>query len=412
MKKKKLSILLLIIMAICFAGMAAYPIQYFWQKDSNEGDMEALREMRRSALVDSVDPTQTVMAAEQTPSATESTGHATTQPTMEPTDAPATAELTSEPTEGSRDEAATAIPSATAAASAVRASEAPTENPEVNEPTDAVKTEQPASTDHPESTEQPASTEQPTATVQPQATPESTAAPENTDSPGSEEEQPAEIDRYYRESSILPYTAKERVQLDEDNILPAFREVYEQNNDLIGWLTIADTPVDYPVLQSEESDYYLDRDFYGEPNSNGQLILDSGCDPWTPSYNLIISGHNMKSGAMFGRLADYASKSYWADHKLITFDTLLREGDYVVIAAFYSADYDVDEEGFRYNADIKYELDAELWLADVFENCIYNTGIDAGFGDEFLTLTTCLYQRENGRFVVVARRVREGEVIE
>ena len=90
----------------------------------------------------------------------------------------------------------------------------------------------------------------------------------------------------------------------------------------------------------------------------------------------------------------------------------MREGQYVIFAAFYSADYDEDEEGFRYNADIQYELDAEVWLAEIEENKLYDTGIDVQWGDEFLTLTTCNNRQEDGRFVVVARRVREGEVIE
>ena len=190
------------------------------------------------------------------------------------------------------------------------------------------------------------------------------------------------------------------------------REIFAQNEDLVGWLSIPGTSIDYPVLQNEVRDYYLDKDFYGDENKNGQLILDTACDPWTPSYNLVISGHNMKSGEMFGNLEEYASKNYWKKHKVLTYDSLIREGEYVVIAAFYSADYDVDEEGFRYNADIQYRLDTEIWLEEVFQNSIYKTGIDAGFGDEFLTLTTCFYHREDGRFVVVARRIREGEVFE
>ena len=381
MNKKKLSILLLVVVVICFAGMASYPIKYFYQKDSNEDAMEALRDLRRSALIDSADPTQSVV--ETVPVTQQPT--ATVKPTAEP--------RTPEP------------PLASMPVSQVEEGV----HPEASE--EAVITNQPETTVEPtrqaiESTIVPdADLPEVTLTVTTTTEPVESAQP-------TEEPQPEITDRYYRESSALPYTAKEIVKLDPDMILPSFKDIYEQNNDLVGWLYIADTPVDYPVLQSEVRDYYLNRDFYGKYNSNGQLILDSACDPWTPSYNLVISGHNMISGKMFGQLKDYSSKYYWADHKLIEFDSLIREGTYVVFAAFFSADYDVNEEGFRYNADIRYELDAELWLEEVFENRLYNTGIDVEFGDEFLTLTTCMYQRENGRFVVVARRVREGEVIE
>ena len=122
----------------------------------------------------------------------------------------------------------------------------------------------------------------------------------------------------------------------------------------------------------------------------------------------------MASGAMFGDLADYyESKRAWAKHKLVYFDTLMSRGTYVVFAAFRSADYDEDEEGFRYNANIQYRLEANLWLEEIRDNQLYNTEIDAVYGDEFITLTTCdRSRRRDGRFVVVARKLREGEVIE
>lgn len=181
----------------------------------------------------------------------------------------------------------------------------------------------------------------------------------------------------------------------------------------MGWINIPGTVIDYPVVQSQDSDYYLEHDFYGKENINGQIILDSLCDPYTPSYNLIISGHHMKNGSMFGDLPEYRIQSYWEKHKLVEFDSLMFRKRYVVFAAFYSADYDEDEEGFRYNANIQYKMEARKWLEEIEENRLYDTGIDVQFGDEFITLTTCNRARHrNGRFVVVCRKIREGETIE
>lgn len=141
--------------------------------------------------------------------------------------------------------------------------------------------------------------------------------------------------------------------------------------------------------------------------------MDANCDPYTPSYNLVISGHHMKNGSMFGKLPEYRSKNYWEKHKTLEFDTLMTRKQYVIFAAFYSADYDEDEEGFRYNADIQYRREVEHWLDEVRENQLYDTGIDVAFGDEFLSLTTCDRSRHReGRFVVVCRKVREGETFE
>ena len=211
----------------------------------------------------------------------------------------------------------------------------------------------------------------------------------------------------------LPYALKEKVTLDKAAILPELKDIYTLNNDLIGWINIPDTVVDYPVVQAEDGEYYLTHDFYGEENINGQIILDVLCDPYTPSYNLVVSGHHMKNGTMFGGLPQYRVKSYWEKHPFLEFDTLMERKLYVIFACFYSADYDEDETGFRYNAIIDYKIDADRWLAEIEENQLYDTGIERDFGDEFITLTTCDRARHrNGSFVVVGRKIREGETFE
>ena len=215
-------------------------------------------------------------------------------------------------------------------------------------------------------------------------------------------------------TGALPFDMKEKVELDESLILPQYRDMYELNPDLVGWITVQNSDIDYPVVQNQDNEFYLRRDFFGEDNKNGQIILEATCDPYTPSYNLVISGHNMRNTSMFSRLADYYKKQAdWRKHRFIQFDSLMEERMYVVVAAFYAADYDEDEEGFRYSADLQYRIDVERWLEQVKDYQLYNTGIDVEFGDEFLTLTTCnSTRRKNGRFVVICRRLREGEKIE
>ncbi|MBP3900746.1 MAG: sortase [Blautia sp.] len=210
----------------------------------------------------------------------------------------------------------------------------------------------------------------------------------------------------------LSYNQKKKIKLDKDKILPELKDIYDLNNDLVGWIVIEDTQVDYPVVQRpKDNEYYLHHDFFGNDNENGQIIMDAKCDPYTPSYNLVISGHHMRNGSMFGGFDAFKEKDYWEAHKIVTFDTLMRRGTYVIMAAFNSADYDEYEEGFRYNADLRYKIDVDMWLDEVEENALYDTGITAEFGDEFVTLTTCdRSRRRDGRFVLICRRVREGEV--
>ena len=281
---------------------------------------------------------------------------------------------------------------------------------------------------------------EPTAISEPTAIPEPTAVPEPTPTPGlmdlildppwlpganatpepratAAPAGPTAVpsptpDRTIR-LGALPYPDKEKIELDETKILPELREIHEINHDLIGWLVIDGTVIDYPVVQAKDSEFYLSHDFYGNDNINGQIILDPLCDPYTPSYNLIISGHHMKNGSMFGNLPEYRLQKYWEQHKLVEFDSLMFRKRYVVFAAFYSADYDEDEEGFRYNADVRYRKEVDMWLEEIRENQLYDTGIDVEFGDEFITLTTCNRARHrNGRFVVVCRKIREGEMFE
>lgn len=380
MKREPISIFLIIVMVVCFAVALSYPLRYSFQKSSNETTMDDLRAMRESALEDSADSTRI------------------------PSDEAAKSPIDDEDVVS---EASAPVSTGAAVADGI--------NPQEDH---ADTTPDPGMNNSADSEDNAAGTDsEATVAAQPSKAPGGDAAKNGVTGP---EETPAvqatateePIDRYHRENDALPYPNKERIELDPEKILPQYQQMYEQNPDLVGWLNIPGTPIDYPVLQNEVRDYYLKKDFYGNKNFNGQLILDSACDPWTPSYNLVVSGHNMNSGKMFGSLEYYTSKYFWQKHKTFTYDSLMREGTYVVFAAFYSADYDVDETGFRYNADIQYGLDAELWLGEVAANQLYDTGIDVKFGDEILTLTTCFYQRKDGRFVVVARRVREGEVIE
>ena len=205
------------------------------------------------------------------------------------------------------------------------------------------------------------------------------------------------------------------------DILPKYKELYELNSDLIGWLTIDGTVIDYPVMQTMEDEcYYLGLDFYGEPNQNGCLILDTdsaagtgtkACDyanGTAPATNLIIHGHTMKSGEMFGNLHLYADAEYGAGHRIIRFDSLYEEREYELIAVFYSQVYYESDNVFKYykffQADTQEEFDD--WYENIKAMSLYDTGVTAQFGDEFLTLSCCSYHVEDGRFVVVGKRTK------
>ena len=203
-------------------------------------------------------------------------------------------------------------------------------------------------------------------------------------------------------------------------ILPAYRAMVEENPDMIGWLSIDGTVIDYPVMQTpEDEDYYLDKGFDKQPNSNGCLILGAACsvgigtkengyaDGSAPSTNLIIHGHTMESGMMFGELSLYEDQEYAAEHSTICFDSLYKHREYEVIAALYSQIYYRDQDVFKYYQFV--QADTQEAFDDWYENIkalsLYDTGVTAAFGDEFITLSCCSYHVEDGRFVVVGIRV-------
>lgn len=204
--------------------------------------------------------------------------------------------------------------------------------------------------------------------------------------------------------------------------LPGIKELYEQNNDMVGWLTIPDMNVDYPLMQTmDDEQYYLDRDFQKNYSANGSLILDTDssigtgtkvnnyADGTLPSTNLIIHGHNMKSGAMFGNLDLYRDKKYYDSHKIIQLSTLTEKREYEIVAVFLSQVYMKSQtDVFKYYKF--FEADNEDEFNDFYDNIkalqMYDTGVTAEYGDEFITLSVCAYHVENGRLVVVGKRIK------
>lgn len=191
-----------------------------------------------------------------------------------------------------------------------------------------------------------------------------------------------------------------------------YRDYYLANSDMAGWLIVPDTVINYPIMWTpEDENYYLYRDFKKRDNNNGCLILDTDSSLAPLTTNLIIHGHNMKSGAMFGNLTDYEKKSYFEDHKQIILYTPECQRNYEVIAVFRSQVYKKTDDVFKFYKF--FQANTEEEFRDFYDNIkalsLYDTGVTAEFGDRFITLSTCVYHVTNGRFVVVAKEVEPGD---
>ena len=203
------------------------------------------------------------------------------------------------------------------------------------------------------------------------------------------------VKKDYDESVVIP------------DILDEYKALFNKNKSLIGWIEIADTIIDYPVMQTKDNEYYLKHDFNQKNDANGCIFLDCNCDVILGNDNWILYGHHMKNGKMFSSLIKYADMDYYEKHKYIRFDTIYEKGTYEVMYAFRSRIYNTNEITFKYyqfiDANSSEEFDS--YMEEMEKMSLIDTGVSATYGDKLLTLSTCDYQEENGRFVVVAKRI-------
>ncbi len=198
----------------------------------------------------------------------------------------------------------------------------------------------------------------------------------------------------------------------EETVPNPYAELFARNEDMAAWLVVDGTVIDYPVMQTmEDENYYLERDFDGNADKSGCLILDTDSSLEAEgTTNLIIHGHNMKAGTMFGSLTDYESEDYCREHSHITLYTETEARQYEVIAVFRSQVYYPDDQVFKYYNFFRASTEEEFhyFYDNIKKLSLYDTGVTAQLGDSFLTLSTCAYHVEDGRFVVVAREVSRG----
>ena len=213
-----------------------------------------------------------------------------------------------------------------------------------------------------------------------------------------------------QEEQIALAQAAAYEQEHKPQLLSKFKELYAENPDIRGWLKIDGMKIDYPVMtRSGNNDYYLDKNFDGKKDKNGLLILDYRCDLMSGAQNFIIYGHNMSSGVMFGTLKNYKSKDFCEEHPIIQFDSLYEEAEYKVVAAMLSEVAYADEDVFRYYdaIDMSTEESFNAFYENISEKALYTTGETLSFGDSCLILSTCDRYKEDGRFVVIAKKIQK-----
>lgn len=206
-------------------------------------------------------------------------------------------------------------------------------------------------------------------------------------------------------------TFEDLIEIVEENIENQeerkidINKLYEENKDIVGWLKIDNTTINYPIMQNiNDPNYYLHRDFYKNYSSYGTPYMAKQCN--LNSDNIVIYGHHMKNNKMFGELEKYKSKDFYNNHKIITFTTLEKEYSYEIFAVFKTTVY--TKNTFRYYENINFEN--KKMYDDFINICkdksLYQTGIEIKDKEKLITLSTCEYSNKNSRLVIVARKIK------
>jgi SrtB family sortase len=203
------------------------------------------------------------------------------------------------------------------------------------------------------------------------------------------------------------------------------------NKDIIGWITIPETEVDYPVVLDpgeiwEDTPgydgehhwanwYYLDHDLDGSYKREGTLFMDwrdvFGSSEDEQSENLVIYGHNMANNTMFGSLRRYRQDyGYYEGNEFITLSSNYRDYDYVIFGYRIASGNWYTDFVYWDMEELDSEDDFNYYYSNIMNYSMINPGLDVKYGDKLLTLSTCYSDEDNSRFIIVARRLRPGEV--
>lgn len=195
----------------------------------------------------------------------------------------------------------------------------------------------------------------------------------------------------------------------DTGILMRYLEFYQENQDMVGWIKIEGTQLNYPVMHTPNNpNYYLDHNFDKEGSAWGAVYAREECDVFRPSDNVTLYGHTMKDGSMFACLHEYTEKEAWENNNVIFYDTLYERHIYQIFAVFTTT-ASLGGGGFSYHQmeDAVDEADFNDFISTVKRLAKYETGITPVYGEKVICLSTCEYTdyAENGRLVVAAVRI-------
>ncbi len=206
---------------------------------------------------------------------------------------------------------------------------------------------------------------------------------------------------------------------DENGVLMSYSALLSQYPYMVGWITVPGTIIDYPVVQCDDNNYFLTHDYKCEESKNGAIYLDFLVDFTRDeiSRNVVIHGHHMKSGVMFANLTKYDDIEFLKTNPIVRFDSLYEENQWVIFAMMKIDAYGGENGMPTFNfmkSSFEDDKDFTAYIADIRARSVYDTldivGVEAS--DSIITMSTCSYEYDDFRTVLVARRLRDGETAE
>lgn len=213
-----------------------------------------------------------------------------------------------------------------------------------------------------------------------------------------------EQERIIEQVTDTAYQKNDTDDYKTENININMKSLYEQNKDIIAWIRINNSNINYPIMQTKNNpNFYLRKNFYKAYSYYGTPYLSEQCNINT-SDNLIVYGHHIKNSKMFGEFENYKRQEYYNNHKIVNIYTLNDKRKYEIIYIFKT----IINKGFDYYNYINFNDESEF---NTFKNkceklAFFNTQIECDYKDKFITLSTCDYTSENARLVIVAKMIK------
>lgn len=188
---------------------------------------------------------------------------------------------------------------------------------------------------------------------------------------------------------------------EESTIQAHMAPLLERNEETIGWITIPNTPINYPLVQHEDNQYYLEYNSDNEPSAYGSIYVDYRNNKQLIDKNTLIYGHNMNNGTMFHELIKYKEQDFFKQHPYIYMSNLYETFTYEVFAV-YVVDADVE------TVEVEYESDEAFmnYIQDCQARSIWPRSIELESTDQIITLVTCSYETDNARTLVQAKLIK------